>query len=147
MRSALLALLVFSLAPVSSAKADGRAVVLVTDEQCPVPELSALDVRKIYMSITVSYQGVPIRGFRLNSDELLDSIFYQYVVAMTRKSYERRLLSMILKHGTPEPRQFDTVEKVAQAIGESTCSIGYMWRSQAERFDRLRTIKLIWQGK
>ena len=147
MLRALLALLVLSLAPGLAAAQDGRAVVLVTGAECPVQELSALDVRKIYMSIAVSYQGIPIRGFRLNNDEFLDRIFYQYVVAMTRKSYERRLLSMILKHGTPEPRQFDSAEQVARAIAESTCGIGDMWRSEAERFDRLRTVKLIWRGE
>ena len=147
MRIVLLTLCAITCLPTSVLASDKRTVVLVTGTECPMQQLSALEIRKVYMAITISYQGMPIRGFRLNNDEQLDSVFYQYVVAMTKKSYERRLLSLILKHGTPEPKKLDTPEEVAQALRKQRCSIAYMWKSQADKFNELRSLKLIWQGE
>jgi len=74
------------------ANAADRAVVLVTSRDCAMDTIIALDIRKAYLGIVVSYEGHVIRPFRLSNDEQLNQIFFQYVVAMSEKTYERRLL-------------------------------------------------------
>ena len=73
-------------------------------------------------------------------------IFYQTVVAMSQKSYERRLLSMLLKYGTPRPQEFDDVDKMVAAISHSDCGIAYMWSDDAASHDAVKSIRLLWQG-
>ena len=123
-----------------------RTVVLITSESCPVQEISTLDIRKAYLSVAVTVDGHTIRPFRLGGDELLSQIFYQSIVAMSQKSYERRALSMALKWGTPRPAVFDDIESAAEAVRRLQCSVLYVWAEDADSLDGVRIIKLLWQG-
>ena len=123
-----------------------RTVVLITSENCPVQEISALDIRKAYLSVAVSVDGHTIRPFRLGGDEMLSQVFYQSIVAMSQKSYERRALSMALKFGTPRPAVFDDIETAADAVLQLECSVLYLWKKDADSLDGIRIIKLLWQG-
>jgi hypothetical protein len=128
-----------------SAHAADRAVVLVTSRDCAMDTMIALDVRKAYLGIVVNYDGHVIRPFRLSNDEQLNQIFFQYVVAMSKKTYERRLLRLLLQHGQPRPREFDVVANVAAAVTENPCSIAYMWQSDAEVWAGIKAIRTLWQ--
>ena len=105
-----------------------------------------LEVRKAYFGLMVSYDKLMVRAFRLNSDEELSQIFYQTVVAMSEKSYERRLLSMLLKYGSPRPQEYRDIRALSAAVRESDCGIAYMWQSDLEQQTGLRSIRLLWQG-
>ena len=123
-----------------------RTMVLVTNQACPLTEMSTLNMRKVYLGIRVTIRGYPIRAYRLNGDELLSNAFYQYVVAMSEKTYDRRLLSMLLKYGTPSPIEFDQIEKLTGALQLSNCAIGYMWLTDAASQDNIKVLKLLWKG-
>ena len=123
-----------------------RTVVLITGESCPVNEISTLDIRKAYLSVSVSIDGHTIRPFRLGGDEMLSQIFYQSIVAMSQKSYERRALSMALKFGTPRPAVFEDVDSAADAVRRLRCGVLYLWKEDADSLDGVRIIKLLWQG-
>lgn len=123
-----------------------RTVVLITSESCPVQEISTLDIRKAYLSVAVTIDGRSIRPFRLDDDELLNQVFYQSIVAMSQKSYDRRALSMALKYGTPRPPVFDDVESAVEAVHRIECSVLYLWKKDADSLDGVRIIKLLWQG-
>jgi len=123
-----------------------REVVLVTGKGCPVAELTPLDIRKAYLGVSVSVDGQQILAFRLNSDEMLSRIFYQSIVAMSEKTYERRLLLLLLKYGNPRPQEFTSANGLAGALVRHRCSIGYMWKSDAVRFEELEIRNLLWQG-
>jgi len=124
-----------------------RSVVLVTGDSCSITDISMLDIRKAYLGVTVSIGGQRIRPYRITSDAMLDQIFYQSVVAMSKKSYDRRLLSLALKFGTPRPAEFSNLDEVAAALQRAECGIIYLWQSDAEQFAGVRTIKLLWQGE
>jgi len=141
-----LAIIVASvLAILPSAHAADRAVVLVTSHDCAMDTIIALDIRKAYLGIVVSYEGHVIRPFRLSNDEQLNQIFFQYVVAMSKKTYERRLLRLLVQHGQPRPREFDVVADLVAAVTENPCSIAYMWQSDAEAWTSIKAIKNLWQ--
>lgn len=134
------------LLPLDDALAE-RAVVLVTGASCPVEELTSLDVRKAYLGISVSIDGHRMIPMQLVGDELLSSIFYQSIVNMSRKSYERRALSLTLKYGTPRAEKFDSVAEVAGAVRARHCGIVYLWQEDADRLDGIKTVRLLWRGE
>ena len=134
-----------ALAIASMADAADRAVVLVTSMDCAMDTINALDIRKAYLGIGVSYEGKNIRAFRVGGDEQLNQIFFQSVVVMSEKTYERRLLQLLLKYGRPRPRELDNAADVAAAITENPCSIAYMWQIDAETSAGVKTIKKLWQ--
>jgi len=144
-RQALLSFVVLTCLLAGSARAE-KSVVLVTHDGCAMETISMLDIRKAYFGIAVSYQGHLVRAFRLNSDVELTRVFFQTVVAMSEKSYERRLLLMLLKYGTPRPLEFADVASLAVALRRSDCGIAYMWLDDLTGQRDLRSIRLLWQS-
>lgn len=130
--------------PMTASAADD-AVVLVTSSDSPIADISSLDIRKVYLGISVTIAGSTVRPLRQRGDDRLNLIFLQSVIAMSRKSYERRLLSMVLKYGTPRPGEVSDREALVARIERDPYAIGYMWKSDAESDPRVRTIKVLWQ--
>ena len=125
--------------------ASADSVVLVTGEQCPVDDISALDVRKAYLGVTVKADGRQLSPILMRGDDKLEDIFYQSVVAMSKKSYERRRLSLALKYGTPRLDEFDDLLAISQALRSEECAITYMWERDAQNIPGVKTIRLLWQ--
>ena len=123
-----------------------RTVVLVTNESCPISELSNLEIRKAYVGIAVIVEGQPIRPIRLTADPELNRIFFQAVVAMSEKSYERRALSLTVKFGTPRPLEVSDLQGAFAALRDSICGVTFLWASDASSIDGHKTIKVLWRG-
>jgi hypothetical protein len=140
------AVLAFALLCLPGMAAADHQLVLVTADSCPADEISMLDVRKAYLGIGVELQDRQIRAYRLVRDERIERIFFQNVVAMSQNTYERRMLSLMLKYGRPRPREFTTTDALAEALGQRECGIGYMWHEQAILYSSLKVIKVLWQG-
>jgi len=121
------------------------AIVLVTYGNSPIEEISSLDIRKAYLGISVQIGETTVRPVRRNEDDRLNMIFMQSVIAMSQKSYERRLLSMMLKYGTPRPIETDSLDEVLERLMKSPGAIAYMWKSDADAETRVRTIRVLWQ--
>jgi len=121
------------------------AVVLVTDKDSPIESISSLDIRKVYLGISVTVGGSIVRAFRRRDDEHLNQIFLQSVMAMSQRSYERRLLSLVLKFGTPRPVEVDSRDELLESLANHKSSIAYMWKSEAESDSRVKIIRVLWQ--
>ena len=121
------------------------AVVLVADKDSPIESVSSLEIRKIYLGITVTIGGDVIRAIRRRDDERLNQIFLQSVIAMSQRSYERRLLSLVLKFGTPRPAEVDSHDELLELLETHSSSIAYMWKSEAETDSRVKIIRVLWQ--
>lgn len=137
--------LAIMLTMLQQASAAERVVLLVTGNDCQMETISALDIRKAYFGIGVSYQGRPVRALRLKGDEKLHQIFFQSVVAMSEKTYERRLLLLLLKYGRPRPREFESVDDLVAALNEVPCNIAYMWQHEVNEHAGIKAIKVLWQ--
>jgi hypothetical protein len=129
----------------AGAAKSGESVVLVTAETCPLESITMLDLRKAYLGVTVTVDGQRIRPILMRADEMLEQVFYQSVVAMSKKSYERRRLSLALKYGTPRLAEIEDVAAVTEALRKEECAITYLWASDAEAIPGIKTIRLLWQ--
>jgi hypothetical protein len=139
-------LLVFSaLIWAAHASAEDAVVVLVTGDNSPIESISSLDMRKIYFGISVSIDGSTVRALRRSDDERLNQIFLQSVIAMSQRSYERRLLSLTLKFGTPRPVMVKDRDELLRLLAENPSTIAYMWKDTAEADPRVRIIRVLWQ--
>ena len=130
---------------VAGAARSGESVVLVTAETCPLQGISTLDIRKAYLGVVVRVDGHQVRPILMRGDDRLEQVFYQSVVAMSKKSYERRRISLALKYGTPRLAEFEEVSAVSQALQSDECAITYLWSRDAETIPGIKTIKLLWQ--
>ena len=130
---------------VAGAARSGESVVLVTADSCPLQSISTLDIRKAYLGVVVRVDGHQVRPILMRGDDRLEQVFYQSVVAMSKKSYERRRLSLALKYGTPRLAEFEDVSAVSLALQSDECAITYLWKRDAETIPGIKTIKLLWQ--
>ena len=122
-----------------------RQVVLVAAATSPLNELDSLELRKLYLGYSVRRDGKLVRGLRNTQDEDLNRIFLQAVVAMSEKSYQRRLLSLPLRQGIPRPSEYNNPERLLEALSSDPYSVTYMWMDAAARSADLKTLKVLWQ--
>ena len=121
------------------------AVVLVADKDSPIETVSLLDIRKAYLAILVTIDGNAIQPLRRHDDDRLNQIFLQSTMAMSRRSYERRLLSLTLKFGLPRPMEVDDREGLRSLLASGPYAIAYMWRTDADADPNVKTIRVLWQ--
>ena len=107
--------------------------------------ISTLDLRKAYLGVAVTIDGQRLRPILMRGDEKLEQIFYQSVVAMSKKSYERRRLSLALKYGTPRLTELNDLALVSEALRSEPCAMTYLWGSDAASLQGVKQIKLLWQ--
>mgnify|MGYP000636152678 CR=1 FL=1 len=120
-------------------------VVLVTNVDCPVNTISSLELRKIYFGIQVKHKDYLMRGIQNQTNSQLDRIFHQTVVAMSKKSYQRRLLAQSLNRGSPSIAKFTDSIELYRELVKNTCNVTYMWEDQVRKYYDLKIIKLLWQ--
>ena len=121
------------------------AVVLVVDKDSPLDSISTLDIRKAYLGISVVVGGKNIQPLRWRNDARLNQIFLQSIIAMSQRSYERRLLSLVLKYGTPRPVEVDSHERLLIILARQPSAIAYMWKSDADSDKRIKIIRVLWR--
>ena len=140
-----LILVIVSTLAMQSVWAEDRAVVLVAAVDSPLQSLSMLTIRKVYLGIPVVQGGEYIRAVRRRDDARLNEIFMQVVVAMSDRSYERRLLSLTLKFAAPRPIEVDSLDALTDIITADAARIGYMWEHEAKADARLKILRVLWQ--
>jgi ABC-type phosphate transport system substrate-binding protein len=143
-RGASLLTLLVALLIVSPGHAD-HALVLVTHVDSPIENLSNLELRKIYLGIAIRVDGEAIRAIRNLSDEQLDRIFLQNIVAMSERSYERRLLSFTMKYGRPRPDEIHDTNTLVERLSANPYAISYMWSTDADAEKELKILGTIWR--
>jgi hypothetical protein len=139
-------LLIAAMAMWGDAAVAESTVVLVTSSDSPIQKMTSLEVRKAYMGVAVSVNGVTVRAVRRSDDDRLNNIFLQSVIAMSQRSYERRLLSLALRSGVPRPAEVGDEGELLELLERIPASVSYMWRSDAEADPRVRIIRILWQG-
>jgi hypothetical protein len=120
-------------------------VVLVVAATSPLNELGSLELRKIYLGFPVRREGEIIKGLRNTTDKSIDRIFLQTVVAMSERSYVRRLLTLTMQRGTPRPREYQNLADLQAALVSDPNSISYIWQEDAVRMPDVKILKVLWQ--
>jgi hypothetical protein len=123
----------------------GHQMVLVTGSTSPLQEIDSIELRKIYLGYTVLRDGHIVKGLRNTSDEDINRIFLQTVVAMSQKAYTRRQLSLTLTKGIPNVVEYDKVDNLLKALSSNPYSISYMWAHVAEREPDIKILRVLWE--
>jgi len=123
----------------------GRQVVLVAAAASPLQDIDSLELRKLYLGFPVSRNGHTVKGLRNSGDKTLNHIFLQTVVAMSEKSYARRLLSLTLREGIPRPPEYDEPGRLLDALSSDPYSVTYMWKDATSDLPDVKILRVLWQ--
>ena len=121
------------------------SLVIVVRADSPIENLSNLELRKIYLGIALRLDDEVIRGLRNVSDEMLDRIFLQNIVAMSERTYQRRLLTFTLRYGRPRPPEVSDSEELLARLSADPYAISYMWKADAEDRKEIKILRAIWR--
>jgi len=141
--SALLAAAILCL-PVQVLAAD--ALVLVAAQNSQISKLSSLEIRKLYLGFVVFDDDDRQMHALINaSDDHLMDVFLQNVMAMSRRAYDRRLLTLTVQTGRTRPQVYTGLDDLQLALAADPLLVSCMWLSDVKQAGELKVVKLLWQ--
>lgn len=121
-----------------------QAVVLVVRADSPVSDLSSVTVRKLFLGVPVLIDGKPLHPIRNRSEERLDDIFLQQIVAMSSEAYDRQILVGVNRQGWIRPAEAASVARLNEALYADPAAVSYMWLRDVEHNPRLKVLRILW---
>lgn len=119
-------------------------LVLVTHQSSGISSVSASQMRRAFMGLTVSVPQGPLRPIINESNESLRMAFLQHVVGLTEQMYQRRRLSLELQQGVTRPLAVRDQHQLVDRLRMLPTGVSFMWRSEALREPELRILRVIW---
>ena len=74
-------------------------LVLIVSADSKVEQLDSLEVRKLFLGLTVTYNGDRLRPVLDEADARIKEIFLQNIVSMSDTTYDRSVLRLALIQG------------------------------------------------
>lgn len=133
----------------ATAHAVERQMVLVTDAATPLPALSSLELRKLFLGMSLEKQGRQLVAVNNDADALLHEVFLQKVMFMSAHDYERQLLSTMFRTGASRPPAVsDTrqLQDLLRAQPNTVTYVTYMWASDAQALSGVSVVQVLWRG-
>jgi hypothetical protein len=121
-----------------------QAVVLVVGSESSVADLDPVTVRKLFLGLPVLINGHPLHPLRNRSDQRLDPIFLQQIVAMSQSAYDRQILIGVNRQGWPRPVEVTSRPRLFEALYSDPGAVTFMWLRDVERDPKIRVIRVLW---
>ena len=126
------------------ARPASQSVVLVVRADSPVTELDSVTVRKLFLGLPVLVNGTPLHPLRNRSEPLLDEIFLQNIVAMSKSSYDRQVLIGVNRQLALRPPELTSAAEVVAAVSADPNAVSFMWQREVGHNPRIRVIRVLW---
>jgi hypothetical protein len=143
MRRALLTLLLLCslLGPI---RAGPQTVVLVVRADSSVTDLDSIAVRKLFLGLPVLINGKPLHPVRNRTDQQLDEVFLQQIVAMSQSAYDRQVLIALNRQGSIRPAEVTAQTRALQILYDDPSAVTFMWLRDVAHDPRVRVIRVLW---
>ena len=133
------------LAPAASLRAAEQVMVLIVSAESPVTHLDVIDVRKLYLGLSVIRDDLPLRALENRSDDRLHEAFLQNVIAMPAGAYEKRLLLMTLQQGARRPRVYTSTAELIAAVAADPSAVTVAWSKDVAQDRRIKVLRVLWR--
>ncbi len=119
-------------------------LVLIVSANSQIQQLDSLEVRKLFLGLTVTHGGNRLRPLLNESDPHMKDIFLQNIVSMSDITYDRHLLGMALKQGKSQPDSFKDSALLHAAVGADPNAVSFAWLKDVERNTHLKVLRILW---
>lgn len=140
----LLALLL-GFAAVLPASADER-LVLVVSANSKVDQLDSLEVRKLFLGMTVTHNGNRLRPLLNESESRIKAVFLQNVVSMTDMTYDRRTLRLALQGGRSLPVVYTDKATLINSVAADPTAVSFAWEADVQYDKRIKILRVLWHN-
>ena len=118
--------------------------MLVAGQNSLSDTFSHAELRKIFLGVTVTRNGVRIKPLLNSTDSRATNVFLQQVVFMSERDYKRQLVSRVFRLGGQRPREYDDIALLAEALRDTPGSLSYMWSDELEQHAGLKSLGALW---
>jgi hypothetical protein len=132
---------------ISLALGEELGLVFVTSSKSTTPALTAGEIRKLYLGVTLLADGQTIKPLRNNSDDYLQEVFMQKVMFMSTPTYERQILSRVFRIGGTRPPVYNNLDKLIDALEADPSTLSYMSRKDAQATPDIKIIGNVWENR
>jgi hypothetical protein len=135
----LVALLTLS-RPVSAAE----QLVLIVSAASKIEQLDSLEVRKLFLGLTVTHNGDRLRPVLDEADARVKEIFLQNVVSMSDTTYDRSVLRLALIQGQIKPLAYKDIALLIKAVIADPTAVSYAWAKDVVHEPRIKILRVLW---
>ncbi len=129
-----------------AAQTTQRRLLLVSSMESTTPSLSLKEVRKLFLGVPVVKNGVRLRPLRNASDPLITEVFLQKIIFMSKRNYERQLVSRVFRLGGERPPVYTNISELIDELRQTPQALTYMWSDQVALTDNVKSIGVLWEG-
>jgi hypothetical protein len=119
-------------------------LVLVVSASSKVEQLDSLELRKLFLGLTVTYDGSRLRPVLNETDARVKEIFLQNIISMSDITYDRRLLRLALIQGQTQPAVYKNIAQLIEAVAADPSAVSYAWAKDVAHDARLRILRVLW---
>ena len=136
--------LLFSVAATWPASAD-ETLVLIVSAESKVEQLDSLEVRKLFLGMTVTHNGDRLRPLLNEADARVKDVFLQNIVSMTDMTYDRRILRLALQGGRSLPAVFTDKARLINAVAADPTAVSFAWAKDVQHDKRIKVLRVLWR--
>jgi hypothetical protein len=122
----------------------GEQLVLVVSADSKVEQLDSLELRKLFLGLTVTHNGGRLRPVLNETDARVKDIFLQNIVSMSDITYDRRLLRLALIQGQTQPAVYKDIAQLIEAVAADPSAVSYAWAKDVGHDTRIRILRVLW---
>jgi hypothetical protein len=122
----------------------GEQLVLIVSAASKIEQLDSLEVRKLFLGLTVTHNGNRLRPVLNESDGRVKQIFLQNIVSMSDITYDRRLLRLSLIQGQTQPTAYKNITLLINSVAADPSAVSYAWAKDVAHETRIRILRVLW---
>jgi hypothetical protein len=122
----------------------GEQLVLIVSAASKIEQLDSLEVRKLFLGLTMTHDGNRLRPVLNESDDRVKQIFLQNIVSMSDITYDRRLLRLSLIQGQTQPTAYKNITLLINSVAADPSAVSYAWAKDVAHETRIRILRVLW---
>ena len=126
--------------PVSAAE----QLVLIVSVASKIEQLDSLEVRKLFLGLTVTHDGDRLRPVLNEADPRIKEIFLQNIVSMSDTTYDRSVLRLALIQGQIKPIAYKDMALLIKAVESDPTAVSYAWAKDVAHDPRIKILRVLW---
>jgi hypothetical protein len=119
-------------------------LVLIVSAASPIVQLDSLEIRKLFLGLTVTQHGTRLRPVLNEADARVKEIFLQNIVSMSDITYDRSLLRLTLIQGQRRPTAYQDIALLLQAVAADGSAVSYAWSKDVGHDPRIKVLRVLW---
>jgi len=119
-------------------------LVLIVSRDSKVEQLDSLELRKLFLGLTVTYDGDRLRPVLDEADSRVKEIFLQNIVSMSDTTYDRSVLRLTLIQGQIKPIAYKDIALLIKAVEGDPTAVSYAWAKDVAHDPRIKILRVLW---